>query len=133
MFPGCPMRRCGLVFVIALAATGSLPAHTPAAIQGQLVVTIRDAQGAVIPGAYVLVHPDAVLRFDQALQDFNGKSDESGRFALKVDAGFYDVCVMSDSFKPDCDKERIQPNRTSERKVTLKLDPRVLRITADIL
>jgi hypothetical protein len=126
------MRRSALASLVALVLTGSVRAQTPASTkQGELVVTIKDVAGVVIPTAYVLVHPDRALRLSQELHDVSGESDRSGRFALKLDAGFYDVCVMLDSFSPDCRKELVQPDRTTERKVVLKLDPRILKIAAD--
>lgn len=53
-------------------------------------------------------------------------TDESGRFAVKLPSGFYDLFVSATAFTPSCRKIRLNGVATSEHRFRLKLDPEVI-------
>ncbi len=104
-------------------------AQAPANLSGK----INDAIGAVIPRAFVVVHPDteglvppADKREVQMLS-----SDMNGLFTAEVKPGFYDVCVMSSSFIPECRKVNVKPGKGLKLHFVLHVSPEVLNELAD--
>jgi hypothetical protein len=73
--------------------------------KGHLTVSVKDAAGVVIPMVFVYIRPDAATRPNSVPPGVTGRTNVSGKFEIDMEQGFYDVCVMSDSFQPDCKKE----------------------------
>lgn len=101
--------------------------------QSELSGKIVDPNGAAIAHARVLLHWDSAgsavglsdnIGIDQ---DMSVSTDASGRYSMKVPAGFYDIFVSAMAFTPSAAKVRVKTNKRSTYNVTLRLDPLVSR------
>ena len=93
------MSRVRLALVIAVIVNVYVTAATPAAAQvrttGQVVGTVRDASGAVVPNA------DLVLQDTGTGLVLNGKSDKDGGFTFpNLQPGRYRLTAVSQGFQP---------------------------------
>ena len=111
-----------------------LSALLPAFAQkmGTLTGQIKDAPGAVITDAVVIVHSDGALvwgntkKVGAKYQDFRISPDpSSGKYNMKLPAGYYyDVLVSRANFRPQCAKVYISDSEPTEFNVTLQVDTR---------
>jgi hypothetical protein len=120
-------RRLSIAIAICLLTPVFANASAPPHLSGIVV----DEVGAVISNAYVLVRPDTAGTMGMSRKKLELISDRSGRFEGKVDPGFYDVCVMSNVFIPQCRKVRITTARAPEMRFKLKTSREVEREIAD--
>src|SRR5260370_3463837 len=91
---------------------------------GTLSGTVRDAEGAVISNAHVVVHWDSsgsnYLKDNLGIkQDIAATTDSSGHFSVELPFGFYDVFVTAEAFTPHCEKIRLKD--TKERTYDFRL------------
>lgn len=94
---------------------------------GQIEGTVYDSLGAVL-GGVVVIRPDLPGRLDSPPGTVHTlRADASGRFALELSPGFYDVCVMSDAFEPICSKVLVRAAATARPNFTLRPNPEVFR------
>src|SRR5438093_8870714 len=88
---GFPMIRTGLPLAMFLAMGASAFAQTPT---GQILGTIHDSSGLVVPGAQIVVTNEATG------QRVAARSSVSGDYlALSLVPGAYTVTVEKDGFK----------------------------------
>lgn len=110
-----------LVVIFVLFTGASIEAAT-------LSGSVRDAQGAVIAKAHVIIHWDSsgsnYLKDNIGIgQDITATTDSNGVFSLELPPGFYDVFVTAISFSPHCDKVRLKGTGTAKYEVKLKISP----------
>lgn len=106
---------------------GLLSLFQPATQLGEsssIVGSVRDNLGAVIGGAHVVMHADAVGRVTQP-PDVTLRSDPSGRFQANASPGFYDVCVLADAFDPECRKVLVGRGSAARTDFQLRLNAAV--------
>jgi len=117
---------------LALCVFGGL-----ATIRAQSAVSLRgkisDAVGAAIPRAFVVVHPDkeGLLPPTDTREAQMLSSDIDGAFTAEVKPGFYDVCVMSSSYIPECRKVNVKKGRDFKLHFVLRLSPEASDALAD--
>ena len=95
---------------------------------GKLTGVVRDAEGAVISNAIVLVHWDndgSQGGRSDAPDDIHLTTDKTGEFSANLTAGFYDVAVFAHAFSPNARKVRIRIGQVTNEDVRLPLDPQV--------
>ena len=113
--------------VTAVLCRTAVTATVPDNVSG----TIEDTNGAVIGGAYILIHPDPVGDTGpSAGTDTALLSSKNGNFSAPLSRGIYDVCVMATAFDGQCRKIAVSGKRTRLNFV-LKSSPIVTRLTAD--
>lgn len=114
------------VFVVSflLALTVPLSVIPRAAATGTLRGTFVDPGGAALD-AHVLIHPDLSGRIDSVAKDFILRANALGTLSVELEAGFYDVCAMSNGFVPMCQKVRIREGQTAKISVRMKVDREV--------
>jgi hypothetical protein len=94
--------------------------------------TLTDTVGATIPGAFVAVHPDTLGEASSEKRETKTLfSDANGIFGLIVEPGFYDVCVMSPAFTPECRKMNVKVGQLVSPRFRLRVSPEVERLLAD--
>ena len=102
-------------FVILLSTLSAAPPE-------RLTGTVKDAMGAVLPNAYIVIHPDpAGMMNGDPRKTITARSDKSGAFDAEVESGFYDVCVMAMAFTPECKKIRVQQGHSMKVGFWLKV------------
>jgi hypothetical protein len=108
-----------------------LSASAPDSKKGKLFGTVRDSEGAVISGAFVIVHWDSSgsgvgLESNVGLsEDVRLQTDKLGAYSVDIPPGFYDVFISATAFSPSCRKVRIRSDGISTFDPKLKLDPLV--------
>ena len=80
---------------------------SPTPAQHTYSVLVMDKMGAAISEARITVHRDSQLfnslgPFEQILS-----TSRNGEAKIDLQDAFYDVCVMSDAFAPQCRKIRV--------------------------
>jgi len=124
------MIRCKRLMVVA--ASGFLSVTLIAAGTGTLRIQVRDSEGAVLGGAYVVIRPDDAGRPQPSRATATTtRADSQGRLTNEVEPGFFDVCVMSDAFVPACQKVRIAAGQVKDITMRMKVDPSVIREIGD--
>jgi hypothetical protein len=120
------------VLPVAAALVVALAALSAADSAGTVSGKLRERGGAVIPDAFVLIHADwtGMIGLPRP-EDRTVRSDARGRFRAAVGPGWYDVCVMSEAFIPECRKVRVKDGGTVDLDFQLKIDSRVLGEFAD--
>ncbi len=102
-----------------------------------LVGSVTDENGGAISGAMILIHWDQAGSAVGLVSNVGIKkvlaltTDEKGRFAAELPAGFYDLFVSATAFTPACRKIRLNGTVMSEPRFRLKVDPRVIRELGD--
>lgn len=98
--------------------------------------TVRDAMGAAISDAHVMVHWDPSgsnypkdINGD-ARQDISVTTGKDGRFSVELKPGFYDVFVAAMAFSPHCEKVLLK-GKELKVSVTLDVSPTVTKETGD--
>jgi hypothetical protein len=96
-----------------------------------LRVAVKDANGAAIAGARIVIHWDPAgngvgLTSNVGIkEDLQLETDQAGRYSAELPPGFYDVFVSSRAFSPDCRKVRLKPGKTASPDFRLRVDPLV--------
>jgi hypothetical protein len=87
--------------------------------------TVKDSQGAMIPRARVTYHRNIGGEFYEngKICDGTVETDQSGKFNAQVHPGVYDVCVISDSFTPQCRKVDLRGKKPFFPDFVLRVDP----------
>jgi hypothetical protein len=116
----------------ALCVVGGLAtirAQSPVNLSGK----VNDTVGAVIPRAFVVVHPDkeGLLPPSDTREAQMLSSDIDGAFTAEVKPGFYDVCVMSSSYIPECRKVNVKKEKDLKLRFVLRISPQVSDALAD--
>jgi hypothetical protein len=94
---------------------------------------INDVAGARIPRAFVVVHPDTegLVPPTDKREVQTLSSDMNGAFTAKVKPGFYDVCIMSSSYIPECRKVNVRKGKGMKMHFVLRVSPEVSDALAD--
>ena len=119
-------RLCCLTVVVGmLGAMLAQDAQPTARLYGK----VKDDNGALIPFAVVLVHPDRgpTGKAPDLSTDIKLKVNERGEFSVQLDPGLYDVVVFASVFSPQCAKVRIT-EEAGQRDFTLHIDPNAATI-----
>src|SRR5215470_14948690 len=107
-------------FIVVLAAASALLSQVAAAqsLTGALIGTVKDEQGAVIPGALVRATSPSLIRGPATVT-----TDETGQIRFPVLAsGSYVLDVEAPGFAPYHEQDiRIGASATLERTVVLKV------------
>ena len=112
-----------LASLLSVAAAGS---------RGTVNGTVRDSEGAVIKGAQVLFHPDPSGQgHPDSRADVTRETNAAGQFAVELESGFYDVCVMAVAFTPERRKTLVRPGGVARYDTRLKADPLVTQHLGD--
>jgi len=119
-----------ICFALGLfASLATIRAQSPDNLRGK----ISDAVGAVIPRAFVVVYPDTeglVPPTDKREVQMLS-SDVNGTFMARVKQGFYDVCVMSSSYVPQCRKVNVRKGKDLKLHFVLRVSPEISDALAD--
>ena len=91
-------------------------------------VTVTDTVGAAISKARIVVYRDPLL--GAATEDRSFETNSEGNSEFSVSDGFYDVCVMSGAFTPECRKIRVH-RESVHVKFRLPISPAVTKEIAD--
>jgi hypothetical protein len=85
---------------------------------------VVDNSGAVVGQVHVIVHEDITGKtVPTRMRDRTITSDPpTGQFELPLAAGFYDVCVMWDSFTPTCQKVEVKNDQATMHRFRLDID-----------
>ena len=59
------------------------------------------------------------------------ESDAAGRFEVRLEPGFYDVCVMATAFAPECKKVLVVNGAAIQYDARLKADPLIMQHLGD--
>jgi hypothetical protein len=102
------MASMKVAFICALLATSLL--SEAVSVLHRCHISVVDSEGAEIGKAHFFVHrdPSATAAVPDRILD----ADASGRLELDLPDGFYDVCVMSAAFTPQCRKLVIRKHDT---------------------
>ncbi len=112
--------------VLALLAV-SVTVFGDTSFKGDVV----DSSGSAIGGAMVMIHWDSAgstvgLTDNVGIRsDLFTKTDDSGRFAVELPPGFYDVFVSAVAFTPTCQKVRVRATPPKTATFRLNVDPLV--------
>jgi hypothetical protein len=100
-----------MLLITHATASVSIPSSlaAPARESGRLDGRVTDPSGAVINGAYVLVHWDPAgspgMRTNVGIaNDLVAHTDVNGRFSISLPPGFYDVLFSASAFSPKAKK-----------------------------
>jgi hypothetical protein len=116
------------MFIAIVLCCSAATAAAPGTIKGQ----VMDSEGAIVKGAHLLFHPDASGQTRPTIRaDVMRESDNSGRFEVQLEPGFYDVCVMAMAFTPECKKVLVVDGTAFQYDVRLKADPLVIQHLGD--
>lgn len=116
------MKSCvavGLCFV-AFASAMAESRH-PCSLE------VVDSAGALVR-AEVLIHADPP--FAPPAPNRTLSTNELGKLVTELPDGFYDVCVLTSSYAPECQKVHIRQNAKPIR-FTLHVHPDILPLIAD--
>lgn len=118
---------------VAVLLTGLLCfTATTAAAPGTVKGRVLDSLGAPIGRARILLHFDPAgqekvpPRADVALE-----TNAAGGFGVELQSGFYDVCVFSTAFTPDCRKVLVRSGDTLLHDTKMKVDPLISKHLGD--
>jgi hypothetical protein len=106
--------------------------------ESALLGHVRDANGAAIANARVMIHWDSsgsrVGLIDNigVKQDVVVTTDRKGHYSVALPPGLYDVFVSSDAFTPASAKVRVKRGTTVIHDVIMRLAPNVLRELGDV-
>ncbi len=113
------MTRSLLTCVVLLALVGTSRATGTGLLRGD----VKDFVGADFARVTVIVHDDG--QDDRQAQTFlQVRTDEKGRFELRLSVGFYDVCFLSRGFIPECRKVQLKEVVNPAVHVILRPEPR---------
>jgi hypothetical protein len=118
------MKIVTIIFAL-LAVSGTAFADT--SFKGEVI----DSSGSGIGGAMIMIHWDSAgstvgLTDNVGIRrDLLTKTDDSGRFAVELPPGFYDVFVSAMAFTPTCQKVRVRMTPTKIATFRLNFDPLV--------
>lgn len=90
-------------------------------------IEVADNAGALVR-AEVLIHADPP--FAPTAPDRILSTSEFGKLAVELPDGFYDVCVLTSSFAPECQKVHVRQGSKPIR-FTLHVHPDILPLIAD--
>jgi Carboxypeptidase regulatory-like domain len=94
---------------------------------------VSDATGAAVQNAYVFIFDDqARITTDTKYLGREAVTTRSGAFKVDVEPGFYDVCIFSSGFTPDCQKILVRTqNEEVLHDVRLVVDPLIVKERGD--
>jgi len=112
------------VCVLLIASVSSVAGPVPR----KCSIRVIDSEGAVVGKAHLFVHrdPSATASIPDRILD----ADTQGRLELILPESFYDVCVMSAAFTPQCRKVLVRDHHI-ELKFVLSASPEVLEEQGD--
>jgi len=120
------MKLVLFVLTAACAAWGS----ATASLKGR----VRDPAGAPIQNAEIRIHWNCARSYGprtHSRQDIVVKTDGKGRFSVKLDSAFYDVCAHATGFSPTCETIPITERQTTDFSPALRVSPAILRELGD--
>jgi catecholate siderophore receptor len=105
-----PFRRLTFAFAVVFIVTNSLSATAQSSWRGRIV----DENGAVVPGAQIVINKDAKTIASTT-------SDREGRFSLPVDDEEYSLTVIAEGFATATQTVRVGTGNSSPFDVILKV------------
>jgi hypothetical protein len=121
------------LLIVLLAATLTTEAREQAPSTVSTVIEVVNDTGAMLPGAYVIIHWEAVDTTGVATnvgirEDRVGRTDREGRFATELPEGFYDVFVAYPVASPHSKKIRVESGKPVLHKAVLQFEPLLIPV-----
>ena len=105
-----------------------LSAVAATAVKGKVV----DSEGAVIENAHVIFFADkAASTISLNMREITRETDRAGQFSINLEPGFYDMCVLSSAFTPQCRKILVLKKVAPQYNFKLRVDPLIVNKLGD--
>jgi hypothetical protein len=109
------------LLIFGFSAFGQVDSRTKE-LSSDISFFVRDAAGAAVSNAYVLIHSDSLERGDSRHFHLELRTSLAGTARGQLPPGFFDVFIASPGMSPHCLKIRVRDGKPAKITAALKLD-----------